>query len=364
MKQQRYINVSFSILIILMCFLALQIFPEAVIGNINGAEINLLIPAIFLILGATVDYDKRYKDKESAYIKYCAKQYLLYYVIFVLLGLCIRQIGIWMNLGNVNQEWMKEALFGALSFNGFYMLWLFPVLFVVTVIYGLLRKSFPLVACVGISIALSALSFFAKGIWDIANGEEIGAKLFFLMISMVLWRGCNLIGFVALGDVLNQLLIKLERKKLLVGIVGILFCVTGFFLVRYSEEAILAPERLEYGKLYVTLPAMLLIACGILMLAKWIGEFGVAEVLGRNWKVFFVTFSNLLFLDAVNIVGSDIFQASKNNFLTAISKIILLFILEVAVMLVWELQVIKLFSKKEKVEEVDVEEQVIGNNIE
>lgn len=335
-RRPRYLDTAFSILIILYVFFQLNIWPDFVPALARSLAKELILPGFFMTEGAALCLDKRYQQKEISYFKDCCKRYLLLYLIFSGIGLFIRLISCLSGFGTVSDLQLKIQLFDTLNFTGYGLLWIFPVLFIVVVIYGLLRKSLPYEICLLISSVLFALSYFSNGIWTITNQTDITVKQYFLKLSMPLWRACGMMLFTSLGEGLELLLQKKKNHKVLLGIVGIILVIIGFFMTSFHKETILLKE-MQYGEIYLTIFELLFIGTGIYLFARWIGQLGALELLGRNWYILFLGSDTFYLLSAANIIGNDIFNLFKNNFLTAFSRLLCYLILVITFMLIWEI---------------------------
>lgn len=343
-RRPRYLDTVFSILIIGYVFFQLNIWPDSVPGLVRSLAKELILPGFFMAEGAVLYFDKRYQQKEVSYFKDCFRRYLLLYFIFSGIGLFIRLLSYLTGIGTVSDLQLQLQLFDTLNFSGYGLLWIFPVLFIVMVIYGTLRSSLPYGACLCISLMLFILSCFSNGIWTITNQTDITVKQYFLKLSMPLWRACGFMLFTSLGEGLERLLQKNKSQKVAFGVIGILLLAGGWFMTSFNKESIILKE-MQYGDIPLIIFEILFIGSGVYLAARWIGQFGALELLGRNWCMLFLCSDTFFFLTAVNIIGNDIFNAFNNNFLTAFIRLICYFILLIAPMLIWETHIRKYWIK-------------------
>ena len=116
-------------------------------------------------------------------------------------------------------------------------------------------------------------------------------------------------------------------------------------MTSFNKEIIILKE-MQYGEIMFTIIEILFISTGIYLFARWIGQLGVLELLGRNWYMLFLCSDTFFLLSAADIIGNDIFNAFKNNFLTAFIRLICYLILLTAIMLIWETHIKKVLDKK------------------
>lgn len=353
-RRPRYLDTVFSILIIIYIFFQLNIWPDSVPVLVRSLVKELILPGFFMAEGSALCLEKAYQQKEIVYFKDCCKRYLLLYLIFSGIGLLIRLISYLTGIGTVSGLQLQLQFFDTLNFSGYGLLWIVPVMFIVMVIYGLLRSYLPYGICLFITLLLFILSYFSNDIWTITNQTDITMKQYFLKLSMSLWRACGFMVFTSLGEGLELILQEKKSHKVLLGIIGIILVAAGFFMTYFNKDIVTLKE-MQYGEIYLTIFEILLIGTGVSLFARWIGQLGALELLGRNWYILFLCSDSFFLLSAVNIIGKDIFQIFNNNFLTALTRLICYLIVLITLMLLWETHLKKywinpVIEKNDKIE--------------
>ena len=346
-RRARYLDTVLSVFIILFVFFQLNIWPDSVPGLVRSLTKELILPGFFIAEGAALFLEKRYQQKEISYFKDCCKRYFLPYLIFSGIGLLIRLISCLTGIGTVSDLQLKLQIFDTLNFSGYGLLWIFPVLFIVMTVYGLLRSSLPYGICLCISFVLFVLSCFSKGLWTIANQTDITVKQYFIKLSMPLWRACGFMLFTALGEGLEGLLQRKKGQKVIFGVFGIILLAGGLYITSFNKDSIILKE-MQYGEIMLTVVEILCIGIGVYLFARWIGQLGVLELLGRNWYILFLSSDTFFLLSAVNIIGNEVFKTFHNNFLTASIRLLCYLILIIALMLIWEIHISKYWNNTEK----------------
>ncbi|MDE6743056.1 MAG: acyltransferase [Lachnospiraceae bacterium] len=238
-----------------------------------------------------------------------------------------------------------------LSFYGGSVLWFLPVFFVGVTVYWTIRKKLFYPVALILTAVLAAVICGINGIPVYLYGKEMSVEVFLLQCIYTVWRGCVGMFFCAVGEGLSMLLGYLERKKLMMILLGFALTGIGTLLALKNQEkadVTLSFRYLLTGEMVFWFLAAIFLCGGLLFLCRWINECRPLEYLGRSSLIVLATCLDFKVTALAGLAGDKVFAIFDHDFLRNVVMLVVLIVVEL--FLIWLFHGILsfMYGKKQK----------------
>ncbi|MCQ2521548.1 MAG: hypothetical protein MJ105_04140 [Lachnospiraceae bacterium] len=225
-------------------------------------------------------------------------------------------------------------------------LWILLDLGVAAGIYRVLRRATGTVCTAVLSIVFHIAACLMTGLFSKASAVGINFGGYILLLGVALWRAMSYLLFLWIGDMAAKATASLAKKlgkKILLGFVFTIAAV-AILIVTLNLK-----NRVPYFRTYFDTKSLFFGAAGIYQLAgicmiiggtfifDWIGKMSLLEFIGENMVVPIATISNFYVLTLAEKLAQKIFILFDNNFLTALTEIVVIVVIEGAGMFIFAL---------------------------
>lgn len=337
----KYIDLIKGIGIILVLLFGANVFSVE-----TTATLVTIVPPVFLIgYGAYYRECGIRNNKISIVLKDNFRQYLIPYMWFSILELVIESIKVLKAdeyISGFNKDIILSCTLKGIGNIGFLALF-----FIAVSGYEIIRRKLNIIVTVVMSIVLLAMGLYVAYVFGRIEIPDNLVKYGILAFIYALWRGSICIIYVLIGELLASFLIKADSKKITLGITGVIIAIAGFVL-GYRNRGYNLMD-LCFGNRAIFICSTILFGAGIIMFARWIGEFRPIEFVGRNAKIMFATFFTCRILWFANTIGDKVFNAVENYFVRRCVIIFICIILEGICIVLCNNVLYFMFGRKSKV---------------
>lgn len=286
-NRMRYLDIYKGIGIVLVLLGHIGTTPYCLGLWLNAFHMPLFFVAAGLLIGENRLHDRDSKSIVSGRLR----SVMIPYLWFSLIAILWDGAKALLTSAQHFKLDMTGKLWDSLSLFGVSVLWFLPAFFVGVTGYQLLRRR------VSLAVMLPALTVAAvallvlDGMPEELAARDMSVKVFLLKLLCVLPRGCLGAFFCAVGEGMGILIRRLEGRKGVMLLIGLVMTGAGTFLA--ANNALVSVRYLVFGNMALFMGASVCLTGGVLLLCRCIEHLPVLEYLGKYSLIIMVTHLDL-----------------------------------------------------------------------
>ena len=284
------------------------------------------IPVLFAANGIECIDKINSKEKEEIIIKEFGRAYMIPYGIFTLFYIIVQAVS--SSLGILEYSFDKGVwdIVESIILFGKSILWFFPVAFISSSIYTLIRRRLDLWKILLMFAALIiCYQFIIKSI-DILNAEEDMLFFFVGRVFQTVWRCVIADFFMAVGEAAYVLVNKTEKQLKSRVIIGIILFFSG--TVCAVENEYIYIKSLLFGNTILFYFGTIMMITGLFIICEWIKEFPLFEFMGKSYIVILLSGVSYGLVSIGKVIDEKLLIVFDNKFIAHATSFISVWCIE------------------------------------
>lgn len=330
-KSVKHASVYEGIIVILALLAGTGIFSE----YITSVVASLCFGGVFICYGARSVYIDCQDDKHQIM---CIKRYLIPFFV-VSLMICVCEAIKMVFMANESSG-LIDALSDTTTFWGYGPVGLIAALYIGILLYDVLRSKLGFrEVLIAVVVIFAIIQFLYSRYFSFAVIKTGTAYYLYKLVMVFIYRGLISLIFIGLGETLERLLIKedLASKQIhrfVWAILGGLLTICGFLAFGYNKDINLTYMQLGNGYIFVISVALL--ALGIYLICRWVGEGAILEYMGHRFVILYAAGDCLFGSYLSRVVSMKVFDYTNHNFVRNFSAVVTMSVVVAAAVLLYK----------------------------